>query len=89
MRFAALLAGLVAVAIALAPVASAHAVLLATDPARGAQLARSPHGPPARRITSRDSALLSPPPRRAYDFARFVQSGPGQGLLVVPVSDGA
>src|ERR1700688_3498261 len=42
---------------------------------------------PARRITSRDNALLSPPPRRAYDFARFVQSGPGQGLLVVPVSD--
>jgi copper resistance protein C len=42
MRFAALLTGLVAVAIALAPVASAHAVLLATDPAKGAKLATGP-----------------------------------------------
>jgi methionine-rich copper-binding protein CopC len=42
MRFAALLAGLVAVAIALAPAASAHAVLIATDPAKGARLDTSP-----------------------------------------------
>ena len=42
MRFAALLAGLLAAAIALAPVASAHAVLVATDPAKGAQLAAGP-----------------------------------------------
>jgi copper resistance protein C len=42
MRFAALLAGLVAFAIALAPVASAHAVLIATDPAKGAKLATGP-----------------------------------------------
>ena len=42
MRFAALLAGLVAIAIAVAPVASAHSVLLATDPAKGAKLDRGP-----------------------------------------------
>jgi hypothetical protein len=41
------------------------------------------------RPSSARSQRLSPPPRRAYDFDRFVQSGPGQGLLVVPVSDGA
>jgi len=42
MRIAALLAGLMALAIALAAVASAHAVLIATDPAKGARLDRSP-----------------------------------------------
>ena len=42
MRFAALLAGLVAAAIALAPGASAHSVLIATDPAKGARLAVGP-----------------------------------------------
>jgi copper resistance protein C len=42
MRLAAVLAGLMALAIALAPVASAHAVLIATDPAKGARLDRSP-----------------------------------------------
>ncbi|HEY7051450.1 MAG TPA: copper resistance CopC family protein [Mycobacterium sp.] len=42
MKLAALLAGLVACAIALAPCASAHAVRIATDPAQGARMAVGP-----------------------------------------------
>jgi copper resistance protein C len=42
MRIAALLSGLVAVAIALAPVASAHAVRIATDPVEKARLSTGP-----------------------------------------------
>jgi copper resistance protein C len=42
MRIAALLSGLAAVAIAFAPVASAHAVRIATDPAEQARLSTSP-----------------------------------------------
>jgi copper resistance protein C len=69
MRFAALLAGLVAVAIALAPVASAHAVLLATDPAKGAKLATGP---------AQVSATFNEPLQTA--FAAMTVVGPDANL---------
>jgi copper resistance protein C len=80
MRFAALLAGLVAVAIGLAPVASAHAVLLATDPARGATLARSP---------AQVSATFNEPLQTA--FAAMTVVGPDANLWSTgdPRLDGA
>ena len=80
MRFAALLAGLVAVAIGLAPVASAHAVLLATDPARGATLATGP---------ARVSATFNEPLQTA--FAAMTVVGPDANLWSTgdPRLDGA
>ena len=80
MRLAALLAGLVAVAIALAPVASAHAVLLATDPARGAQLDRGP---------AQVSATFNEPLQTA--FAAMTVVGPDANLWSTgdPRVDGA
>jgi copper resistance protein C len=80
MRFAALLAGLVAVAIGLAPVASAHAVLLATDPARGATLATGP---------AQVSATFNEPLQTA--FAAMTVVGPDANLWSIgdPRLDGA
>lgn len=80
MRFAALLAGLVAIAIAIAPVASAHAVLLATDPARGAQLGRGP---------AQVSATFNEPLQTA--FAAMTVVGPDANLWSTgdPRVDGA
>lgn len=72
MRFAALLAGLMALAIALAPVASAHAVLIATDPARGAKLDHSP---------AQVSATFNEPLQPA--FAAMTVVGPDANLWSV------
>jgi methionine-rich copper-binding protein CopC len=80
MRFAALLAGLVAFAIALAPVASAHAVLIATDPAKGAKLATGP---------AQVSATFNEPLQTA--FAAMTVVGPDTNLWSTgdPRVDGA
>ena len=80
MRFAALLAGLVAFAIALAPVASAHAVLVATDPAKGAKLATGP---------AQVSATFNEPLQTA--FAAMTVVGPDTNLWSTgePRVDGA
>lgn len=80
MRFAALLAGLVAFAIALAPVAFAHAVLIATDPARGAKLATGP---------AQVSATFNEPLQTA--FAAMTVVGPDTNLWSTgdPRVDGA
>jgi methionine-rich copper-binding protein CopC len=80
MRFAALLAGLVAFAIALAPVASAHAVLIATDPAKGAKLATGP---------AQVSATFNEPLQTA--FAAMTVVGPDANLWSTgdPRVDGA
>jgi methionine-rich copper-binding protein CopC len=80
MRFAALLAGLVAFAIALAPVASAHAVLIATDPAKGAKLATGP---------AQVSATFNEPLQTAFAAATVV--GPDTNLWSTgdPRVDGA
>jgi len=80
MRFAALLAGLVAFAIALAPVASAHAVLIATDPAKGAKLTTGP---------AQVSATFNEPLQTA--FAAMTVVGPDTNLWSTgdPRVDGA
>jgi methionine-rich copper-binding protein CopC len=80
MRFAALLAALVALAIALAPVASAHAVLIATDPAKGAKLASGP---------AQVSATFNEPLQTA--FAAMTVVGPDANLWSTgdPRADGA
>ncbi|HZQ30299.1 MAG TPA: copper resistance CopC family protein [Mycobacterium sp.] len=69
MKFAALLAGLVALAIAVAPTAAAHAVRIATDPVQGARLSAGP---------AQVSATFNEPLQTA--FADMTVVGPDQHL---------